>query len=610
MRPAMILLLLGALSTSAAAQIFVHPAGDDSNPGTFIEPLRTPGRALLAARARIAAGLEAPLFVYLRGGTHRIQEPLVFGPKDGGDESFHVTWKAFPGESPVLSGGREITGWKRAEDGSWRVTLSEVAAGRWHFRELFVNGRRAERARHPNDGWLRVTTVGADRRTSFGFEAGTVPACPEVQGLELIFLHDWSTSRIPVAALDSAKGELRTAHPIGCAAPHYAIDNFEPHPRFALENHRALLDAPGEWHLDAASGELCYLPRAGEILEESHFEVSAATRLMLIRGGDEPVRNLRFSELGFRHCAFDVPAAGYAGGQASLHESRDGSDAATRRGFVPAAIHIEGATELRLRKLTLEQLGGSAIWIGPGCHDVTLDACTVRDVGANGINVGEDGARQVEGKPWWQSVAADAPEITRNVAIRNCTIERCGQLFGGAVGIWIGFAQDTVVTNNELRELPYTGVSVGWVWNPTPSPCRGHRIERNHIHHVMQLLSDGGGIYTLGLQPGTVLRGNDIHDVPLNLGRAQSNGIFVDEGSTEIRIEGNFIHDLPRSPIRFHRAGKNLVIGNVFGLAPDVPPFFYNRTEENLIEKQANLTLPAGRAQADAIAAQAGPQGR
>jgi len=129
-------------------------------------------------------------------------------------------------------------------------------------------------------------------------------------------------------------------------------------------------------------------------------------------------------------------------------------------------------------------------------------------------------------------------------------------------------AADTEIRHNTIRQLPYTGVSVGWLWNPEPTPCQGTIVEANHIHDVMQVLSDGGGIYTLGWQPGAVLRGNLIHSVPLNVGRAQSNGMFIDEGSKELVIEGNAIYDIDRSPLRFHQAEENIVRENLL-VIPD-----------------------------------------
>ncbi len=194
----------------------------------------------------------------------------------------------------------------------------------------------------------------------------------------------------------------------------------------------------------------------------------------------------------------------------------------------------------------------------------------------------------------------EAPPAQGNT-IENCTIDQCCQTYFGGVGIWIGMAADTIVRQNEVCNLPYSGISVGWSWDAQPTICRGHQIRNNHIHHVMQRLSDGGGIYTLGWQPGTILADNVIHDIPINSGQAESNGMFIDEGSTDLRIEGNTIYRVARSPIRFNMAGKNTIAHNRLALSPGTPTFFYTGTKaedmsyvENQVIENASWEPPMG----------------
>ncbi len=170
-------------------------------------------------------------------------------------------------------------------------------------------------------------------------------------------------------------------------------------------------------------------------------------------------------------------------------------------------------------------------------------------------------------------------------------IEHCGQQFYGFIGIWGGLVANTNIFRNEIRNLPYTGISVGWMWSPEPTQCKENIISGNHIHHILNKLSDGGGIYNLGLQPKSVISNNLIHDVKLNAGRAESNGMFLDEGITGIVVENNIVYNIARSPLRFHKASKNIVRNNVFECSQDIPPIRYNRTEESNIQKIENIIL-------------------
>jgi hypothetical protein len=372
------------------------------------------------------------------------------------------------------------------------------------------------------------------------------------------------------------------------------ICGFEQHPRYYLENSAAFLDAPGEWHLDERRGVVSYRPRPGETIAAMEAVAPVARQLLVVRGDPEsgrPVKNLRFIGLRFEHCAFPLPAGGYAGIQAAFHQYRGNEGGDRRRTELTPAVLFELAESCRFADGGVAHGGGSGVGLGRACRNNALVGNGITDVAGNGVMVGENKQRQVDGKPWWQATPGQA--ASRNL-IKNNLIERCGRVFYGAVGIWVGLANHTTIAHNEIRHHPYTGVSVGWMWNPTPTPCKANIVENNHIHHVMQILSDGGGIYTLGRQPGTVLRGNVIHDVPLNAGRAESNGMFLDEGTTDMVIENNVIYNIVRSPLRFHKATVNLVRRNVLVVGQGVPPVRYNATDPENIKLEENSVQEAG----------------
>ena len=602
-----------ALSARAeSATLHVSPSGDDSNPGSKEKPFATIARARDAVRGKIAAGLSGDVTVLIRGGSYRLAEPLAFGDSDGGGDKHTVTYAAYPGEKPVLSGGRRITGWKDRGDGTWSAKVQAGKDGKWRFNELFVAGKRRRPARHPNDGYLRVVKP-IDPRRSFQFNAGDIPPVKDATQLTLVLLHDWSVSRTPVASVDRATRTLTTKYIVGGPADFWRIGGFEPHPRYFVTGAQELLDDPGEWWLDREAegpergrraGRVLYRPIAGEKLEGFSAVAPLARQLIVVSGGDAPariVRNLRFVGLTFEHCAWSHAGVRYAGGQACFHFSAKENAGWSWQAMTPA-VEVTNARDVRFEACSFRHLGGAGVWLGRGCRDSSIVGCTVTDVAGNGVMLGEASPKPVP--------AGVAGANT----VRDCVIQRCGVVYCGAVGLWVGLSGDNVIAQNEVRHHPYTGISVGWRWNPTPTPCAGNEVKENHIHHVMQILSDGGGIYTLGRQPGTKLTGNWIHDVPLNAGRAESNGMFLDEGSTDLLIENNLIHDLVRSPLRFHKAGVNLVKGNVLVCGQGVPAVRYNATPEANIKLEANSTpkpppagQPVGGEQAKAIRQAAGP---
>jgi len=584
----------------AAADFYVAPDGDDANPGTQQEPFATLARARDAVRAAIAQGPTGDVTVLVRGGTYRVTEPIVFGPRDGGDEKFSVTYAAFPGETPVISGGRVIEGFKAGADGTWTVEIPDVQAGRWNFRELFVDGRRARRARHPNDGYLRVEKVGQDRRTNFQFARGDLRDYPDLPDVELVFLHDWSITRTPVKTIDEATRTLRVPHQIGGPSSWAVMDWFEKQPRYYLENSAEFLDAPGEWVLNRRSGRLTYRPRPGQRIEGVEVIAPVAGQLLVVRGDadkNRPVRNLRFVGLRFEHAAWSPPGGVYWGRQACTYWTPAGVAAGiSHHEADPAAVQFDLAESCRFEGGGVEHVGRSAIWLGRGCRDNRIVGNVISGAGGNGVAVGEGQARKVGGRPWWSAAPQQAAEAN---VVANNVVEHCGQELFGAVGIWVGLAAKTTIAHNEVRHHPYTGVSVGWMWwnprdraEPRKTPCRQNLVADNHIHHVMQILSDGGGIYTLGTQPGSALRGNLIHDVPANVGRAESNGMFLDQGTGEMIIEQNVIYNVARSPLRFHKGWENLVRRNLLAVGQGVPPVRYNDTRVERIRLEDNTIVP------------------
>jgi hypothetical protein len=372
------------------------------------------------------------------------------------------------------------------------------------------------------------------------------------------------------------------------------MDWFEKKPRYYLENSAKFLDAPGEWYLDASAGVLSYKPRRGQDLEDIEAVAPVAEQLIVVRGrANRPVKNLRIAGLTLAHTAWSPDDGVYWGRQACTYwtpktAQRDRSHEPAS----PAAVHFEIAESCALEDCAVMHSGPSAVWLGHRCRDCAVTGCYVADAGGNGIMIGEGQWRIVEGNPWWDVAPEEA--ASGNVA-RNNLVETCGRELFGAVGVWVGLAAKTTIARNEIRYLPYTGVSVGWMWwnprsrpEPRPTPCRENVVERNHIHHVMQTLSDGGGIYTLGNQPESFLRGNVIHDVPANVGRAESNGMFLDQGTGSFVISDNVIYAIDRSPLRFHKGWKNLVRNNAMAVREDVPVVRYNDTREERIQLEGN----------------------
>lgn len=557
LRPAQITLAALVLVTTlaTAADFHVAPNGSNANPGTKDQPFATPARAMAAVRALVAAGLKNDVRVVFHGGTYVLDGPMIFTPADSGSADYAITYAAAPGERVAISGGQAIRNWKAVDGSKWVAELAEVKSGQWFFRQLVVNDQRAVRARWPDDdGVLHIATVGNEVK-SFTFDRALPHEDLGGQDAELVVYENWSVSRALVTSSDER--QLTTATAVGWIG-HGDMTTASPGKPAFIEHARAALDQPGEWFLDRRTGTLTYLVRPGETPAQTVAVAPVLTQLVKIAGTKaRPVRNLRFEGLRFEHTDFALPAAGYS----EIQAAHFGPSTKLPTQVQPVAVECAYAEDVRFEHCRFAHLNNSGIGFGPGSRRNTVIGCVVEEIGGNGVMVGWRGtgplATGTEGPldaDW--ADPADAP--TANT-IANCVIRRCGADSRGAVGVFVAFSADTRVAHNVIHDLPYSGVSVGYRWDTTPTTQVRCTVEYNHIYDVMKKLADGGGVYTLGFQPGTILRGNLIHDVHRSAfahGGAPNNGFFVDEGSKGFLFESNVVHATSGESVRFNQCQR------------------------------------------------------
>jgi hypothetical protein len=530
----------------------VRTDGSDAGDGTQENPFATIARAKQAVRKLVAAGLDDDVTVTLAPGRYELAEPLVFTAADSGSDDHAVTYAAEEGARAVISGGSVIGGWQEADSGRWRTVVGTVKAGEWYFRQLFVDGRRATRARTPNeDEYEHLLAAEFDddyREHLLWVEPRLLAEWDNLDDVEAVMYSHWDVTRKRLRSVDTASGEIRTQ------GPHFqGIQRPVAGAPFYFENALEFLDAPGEWYLNRRTGELWYWPREGEDLAAAEVVAPRLATLVAIEGtAERPVRNLHFRGLSFEHAGWEMPPEGHRPIQAGFVFPASAADPGNQwnKGLwyddfacvpVSAAICWQYAHDCSLAGCTVAHTGASGVHLRAGCCGNALDGNTLHDVGCNGIWIGEywrhlyDHDRDADIRP---EMVPTGNRVTSN------TVHHCACELEDGVGIGYGFTHGTVIARNHLHHLPYTGISAGFIWTFKATCCRENRIERNHIHHVMLRMADGGGIYTLGYQPGAVIRRNLIHDVPRHdeaIG-APNNGIFMDEGSKGFLVEGNVIY--------------------------------------------------------------------
>lgn len=573
---------------SCSVEYYVSPEGDDQNNGSYSEPFATIEKALEMVGISFQNNPNRNCTIFIADGKYSVKKPIEINSNwlSNSDGTLYI--KAMNDSRPIVTGGVSVNNWTNIKTEIWKAELPSDFQGTQLPRELFIDGRRSMRARFPTNGFLRIKQSGEDRRTNFYFEKDDFPPPADIEQTELVFFHDWSVSRIDLKAIDYEQGVLIAIDTIGARdLDFFAIDGWEPHPRYYLENDVNFLDQDYEWCTNSRENSI-YIKFPKDIdPNDLDIVIPFSEGIVKLFGTNEnPLRNVNIEGIAFKHSAWYIPSGGYRGVQATHFDSRiEGKEDWS---VVPAAVMGEWLRNCSIRNCVFENLGGGGIWLGAGSKECSVSNSRFEDISGNGIMIGEGGDRLVDGKEWWKT----APEqIAFGNTIEKCIITECGKQFYGAVGIWSGFTARTKITNNEIFNLPYSGISMGWIWNSTPTPCRENIISNNHIHHVMEKLSDGGGIYMLGRQPDSEITNNLIHDIKLNAGRAESNGMFLDEGTSDLLLADNVIYNIAKSPLRFHKASINLVKDNFLFCEDNIPPIRYNATDESDIKLKDNLIL-------------------
>ena len=534
-----------------AAEFYVDPNGSDRASGAHPDDaFATVTRARDAIRELKRAGkLCGPATVRLRGGVYRVTEPITFEPQDSGSPGSPITYTAREGERPVIDGGRHIRGWKPCGNGTWMAEVPDLEAGPWHFRHLYVNGEPRNRPRMPKEGFHRVAgfpegtgkTVGYHTDCqSFEFAQGDInPDWTHIEDVEVIVYHFWTDSHLPIDSIDVEKRIVTFKHKAGKV---FTDDFTEDGARYVVENAFEALTEPGEWYLNRHSGILYYIPMPDEDMAEAEVVAPIAPALIDLRGDPtdrQLVEHLAFIGLSFRHTHFELP----------IGNSNDAQGSAS----VPAAITLRGARHCSFDHCAVTHLGTSAFDLLDGCAHNAFRANAISHVAAGGFRA--NGGTE-----------DDHPLAhTGHNLIADNLLHHYGETYPSAVGVLLMHTAGNRVEHNHIHHGWYTGISIGWVWGYQRSVSRDNVIEKNHIHHIGQgLLSDMGAIYTLGISPGTVLRGNLIHDVDAN--HYGGWGIYNDEGSSHILIEDNVVYDTKFAGYNIHYAKEVTLRNNIFAL--------------------------------------------
>ena len=563
--------------------IAVSSSGSDEGDGTAAHPFATLARAQAAVRRLNDAH---DVTVRLGDGVYRLDSPLRFTAADGGQNGYTVRWEASPGAHPILSGGRPVTGWTLADPkrGIWSASIPRGVDPR----QIWVEGHMAPRA-----------AVRAPRTAFQFYDWGieiTDPAwrflanLPDQRRLE-VESTGWFTDRH--AMVDRIDGNRIVMQQPGWRNNLVGYDTFArsvwgDNAGLFFVNSLAFLREGGQWYADPAMGRLYYKPAPGEDMKRLEVVLPRLESLLSIAGSyEEPVKDLQFRGLSFRHTSWLLPSGpqGYASQQSGSFLIGDWAGypddpirdcswgcwsfeaMRNRWNQQPAAVQIAAATRIVFEHDEFTQLGQIALGIG---NNADANASGI-GLGASAIEVRRSrftdlagGAIMVGG------VRPDAhhpsrPEMSvRDILISNNIVRTVSQHYREQAAILVTYASGAVIWHNDVSGAPYDGIDIGWGWGVndpggsaayltanrgyydqpgnliynTPTILHDTVVVGNRVHDVKQWFPDGGAIYHLSADPGALIAENYVYNV------VDGIALYLDEGSRHVTLRNNVISNV------------------------------------------------------------------
>ncbi|GAT62238.1 right-handed parallel beta-helix repeat-containing protein [Paludibacter jiangxiensis] len=550
-----------------ATNIYVSPSGNDAADASVSAPKATLSAALRDARnlrrlQKVAK--DEAIHIILKGGTYFQYEPVFVRPEDNGTESSPTIIEAAAGELPVLSGGMKVTGWQK-QGKFWVADVPDFNGIRLNFRQLWVNGAKAVRARDVADFTKMNTILKNDKKhQTLWVPASAVRTIAKAPHAELVIHQMWGVANLRIKSIifhgDSAgvkfhnpESRIQFEHPWPSPTVGKPFNNSA----FYLTNAIQLLDQPGEWFYDQDNGKLYYMPRPGEDMRKAEAIVPAIETLVNVEGTlEKPVQYITFKGIAFNHTTWTRPSEkGHVPLQAGMYllegyklrpagvpgNENKGIENQAWVGRPVAAVALLNTSKINFEGCRFEHLGSCALDVVRGSQSTTVEGCLFRDIAGNGLQIGSFSEEALESHLPYDP--ADIRVLCSGQNIKNNYITDVTNEDWGCVGIAAGFVRNINIEHNEINEVSYSGISVGWGWTKSVNAMRNNRIFANYIHHYAKHMYDVAGIYTLSVQTKSTISENVVDSIYSPSYAHDPKHwfyLYTDEGSSFITMKDNW----------------------------------------------------------------------
>jgi hypothetical protein len=559
-----------------ATEIWVSPKGDNKNPGTELKPLATLDMAIRKARElrRLSdPAVKNGIHIFLKGGIYELQDPVFIRPEDAGILASPTIIQNAKNEKPVLSGGILVKGWKKAsakveglpaiaKGKVWVADAPQMADNIVDFRQLWVDDKKAIRSMSTAEGEM-------DRILSWNHQEETcwIPK-PKLKdfkyqpGMELFIHQWWAIANLRIKNIQTKGDSLK----LSFYQPESKIQSEHPWPApwqsketgnsgFYLSNSIQFLDQAGEWYLDKVNRKIYYWPLEDENLAKANVRIPYLENLVKIEGTiDQPVSHVHFKGITFSHSTFNRPSQkGHVPLQAGMYlldayklktpgtPDKAGLENQGWIGRPRAAVEVNFSDHTSFEDCAFTQLGSTGLDYQKGNHNDLIQGNLFKDIGGTAINVGVFSDEAFETHLPYNP--KDTREVSSNTTIANNLITNVTNEDWGCVGIGAGYVKNIQIRHNEINEISYSGISLGWGWTRTINAMSNNHVYANKITHYAKHMYDVAGVYTLSAQPGSSITENvvdSIYKAPFAHILDHWFYFYTDEGTSYFNVKNNW----------------------------------------------------------------------
>lgn len=530
--------------------VVVSLNGNDSNDGTYQYPLNS----ITAAKEKvkqIRKSTSEPLTVWIHGGTYFFDSALTFNSQDADN----VTYKAIPNEKVELSGSDSVSGFSETTVNGVRafVTSYSYNGDTDGFNALYNGNVRLQRPTWPQYGEFNVKNVAPEDAISpddpyfalnraFYANQNDLLNFRNARDVDVRIMHWWKDELLPINTLDTSTGRV--------SFQKASSMTINPNDRYIFENVFEALNSPGEWYYDRTEQKIYYIPFAGETTENTVLTLGKTNQLITV----DNCSGIAFEGITFRDTDWRMQSGEHS--NALIDGLNYYSDMSQACYDIPCAVQVKHSKNITFKSCDFRNIGASGLMFGDGTDKCSVSSTRFKDIGGNPVYI-----RGVNDP--------NSSSKTHDITVNDCLIETYGRVFNNAVGILLIHAYNCNLNHNEIHDGFYTGISCGWTWGYGYNISDNNHITNNLIYDIGQgWLSDMGGIYTLGMQPETVIRNNVIYNVGCSKDESGYGGwgIYLDEGSSGIDVSQNLVYNCSSDGFHQHYGKYNDVYNNIFAL--------------------------------------------